>query len=171
QQRKLNQRIQQMINDIQGNRLSQSQLERLEQLSRQQNLIRKQLEELQRKGVFDSGDRMLSELERMSKNMEDAINDLRGGQLNRQLIKRQQNILSRMLAAEDALQERGKKKERTATAAKDNPRSNPPDITLEKLEQQLRDMLNNPNRTKFKEDYQRLIEQYFKIIEQQADAE
>ncbi|HEX6981178.1 MAG TPA: hypothetical protein VF181_00285 [Balneolaceae bacterium] len=169
QQQKLNQQIQQMINDIQGNRLSQNQLERLEQLSEQQNLIRKQLEELQQQGVFDSGDRVLSELERMSEQMEDAINDLRGGQLNRPLMQRQQNILSRMLSAEEAIQERGKKKEREATAAENSPRSNPPDITLEELQQQLREMLNNPSRTKFKEDYQRLIEQYFKLLEQQME--
>lgn len=164
QQQKLNQQIQNLINDIQGNRLSRDQMDRLNQMSRQQNRIRKQLQKLQRNGQLESGDRVLSELERMSEQMEDAINDLRGGQLDRQMMKRQQNILSRMLSAEKAVQERGKEDRREATTAEENPNTTPPDITLEELQQKIRKMLNDPNRTKFTDDYQRLIEQYFELL-------
>jgi chromosome segregation ATPase len=167
QQQQLNQQIQQMINDIQGNRLSQDQMERLNQMSRQQNRIRKQLKELQQKGQLESGDRVLSELERMSEQMEDAINDIRGGQLNNSLMQRQKNILSRMLSAEKAVQERGKEDKRKATTAQEQPDTVPPDITLEELEKRVRNMLNDPNRTKFTEDYQRLIEEYFKLLKEQ----
>lgn len=167
QQQKLNEEIQKMINDIQGDRLNQDQMERLNQLSRQQNQIRKQIRELQRKGELESGDRVLSELERMSEQMEDAINDLRGGQLDRNMMERQQNILSRMLSAEDAIQERGKEDRREATTAEERPDSVPPDITLEQLQQKIRKMLNDPDRTKFTEDYQRLIEQYFELLKEQ----
>jgi hypothetical protein len=167
QQQELNQQIQRMINDIQGNRLTSNQLDRLNQLAKQQNNIRKQLEELQREGTFNSGDQILSKLERMSEKMERAINDLRGGQLNRELMQRQQNILSRMLAAENAVQERGKEEERKAVSAKDAPSATPPEITYEELQNKIRQMLSNPNYTRFREDYQQLIEQYFKILEQQ----
>jgi len=167
QQQQLNQQIQDMINDIQGNRLSQDQMDRLNQMSKQQNRIRKQLKELQRKGELESGDRVLSELERMSEQMEDAINDLRGGQLDQQLMQRQQNILSRMLSAEKAVQERGKEDRREATTAEENQQSVPPDLTLEDLQKRIRKMLNDPDRTKFSEDYQRLIEQYFKLLKEQ----
>lgn len=168
QQQKLNQEIQNMINDIQGNRLTRDQMERLNQMSKQQNQIRKQLEELQRNGGLDSGDRVLSELERMSEQMEDAINDLRGGQLDRRLMERQQNILSRMLSAEDAIQKRGKEERREATTAEEQKQGAvPPDITLEELQQRVRKMLNDPNRTKYTEDYQRLIEQYFELLKKQ----
>ena len=166
QQQKLNEQIQQMINDMQGNRLSQSQMERLNQLSKQQNRIRKQLKELQRRGELDSGDRVLSELERMSEQMEDAINDLRGGQLGEQLMQRQQNILSRMLSAQKAVQERGKKDERAGTTAEERQQATPPDITLEELQQRIRKMLNDPERTQYTEDYQRLIEQYFELLKE-----
>jgi DNA repair exonuclease SbcCD ATPase subunit len=167
QQQKLNEQIQNMINDIQGNRLNQDQMERLNQLSKQQNQIRKQIRELQRQGELDSGDRVLSELERMSEQMEDAINDLRGGQLDHNMMQRQQNILSRMLSAEKAVQERGKEDRREATTAEERPDSVPPDITLEQLQQKIRKMLNDPDRTQFTEDYQRLIEQYFELLKEQ----
>lgn len=166
EQQKLNQQIEEMINDIQGDRLNQDQMERLNQLSRQQNKLRKQIRELQQKGELESGDRVLSELERMSEQMEDAINDLRGGQLDRNMMERQQNILSRMLSAEKAVQERGEEDRREATTAEDRPESVPPDITLEQLQQKIRKMLNDPDRTTFSEDYQRLIEQYFELLQE-----
>lgn len=169
EQQQLNQQIQDMINDIQGNRLSQDQMERLNQLSKQQNKIRKQLQELQQRGQLESGDRVLSELERMSEQMEDAINDLRGGQLDEQLKQRQQNILSRMLNAEKAIQERGKEKQREATTAQNRKQGVSPDITLEELQKQIRNMINNPDYTTFSDDYQRLIEQYFKLLQELED--
>lgn len=167
QQQMLNEQIQNLINDIQGNRLTQDQMDRLNQMSKQQNQIRKQIQDLKREGNFESGDRILSELERMSEQMEDAINDLRGGQLDRKLMQRQENILSRMLSAEKAAQERGKEDRREGTTAEETPPSVPPDVTLEELQQRIRKMLNDPDRTKFTEDYQRLIEQYFELLKQQ----
>ncbi|TYP95609.1 hypothetical protein LX73_0924 [Fodinibius salinus] len=167
QQQKLNKQIQQMINDIQGERLSRDQMERLNQMAKQQNKIRKQLKELQRNGELESGDRVLSELERMSKKMEDAINDLRGGQLNGQLMQRQKNILSRMLSAQKAVQERGKEKRREATTAEEMRKSTPSDLTIEELQQRIRKMLNDPDYTKFTDDYQQLVEQYFKLLKEQ----
>ncbi|WP_138430237.1 DUF4175 family protein [Fodinibius saliphilus] len=169
QQQKLNQQIQNMINDIQGNRLSKDQMNRLNQISKQQNRIRKQLKKMQQSGELESGDRVLSELERMSEQMEDAINDLRGGQLDQQLIQRQQNILSRMLSAEKAVQERGKEDRREATTAEEQQQATPPDITLEELQKRIRKLLNDPDRTQFSEDYQRLIEHYFEVLKKKEE--
>lgn len=163
-QQKLNQQIQDLINDIQGNRLTSDQIDRLNQMARQQNQIRKQIKQLQENGELEAGDRLLSELERLAEEMEQTINDLRGGQTDRLLIKRQQNILSRMLNAEKALQERDKSEEREGTAAKEAPKSVPPEITLEELQKKIRNLLNDPNQTKFSEDYQKLIEQYFELL-------
>ncbi|MGM0547086.1 MAG: DUF4175 family protein [Bacteroidota bacterium] len=164
EQQQLNQQIQDMINDIQGDRLSRDEMERLNQMSRQQNEIRKQMQELQRRGGLESGDRVLSELERMSEEMEDAINDLRGGQLDQQLQQRQENILSRMLNAEKAVQERGEEERREATTAEDREQAESPDMTIEELQKKIRKMINDPDYTKFSDDYQRLIEQYFELL-------
>ncbi|MEL7834118.1 DUF4175 family protein [Fodinibius sp. Rm-B-1B1-1] len=166
EQQQINQQIQEMINDMQGNRLSQDQMERLNQLSKQQNRIRKQMRELQRRGELEPGDRVLSELERMSEQMEDAINDLRGGQLDESMVQRQENILSRMLNAEKAIQERGKEERREATTAEEREKQASPDVTLEELQKQVRKMINDPDYTKFTEDYQRLIEQYFELLQE-----
>ena len=163
-QQQLNQQLQQMINDVQGDRLSREQSERLNQMARQQNEIRKQLEELQRGGALQQGDRMLSELQRMMEDMEDSINDMRGGVTDPLMIERQQNILSRMLSAEDAMQQRGEEDQREGSTASEFERILPPDITLEELQQEIRARMQDPSFTRFSEKYQRLIEQYFERL-------
>ena len=165
-QQQLNQQIQDMINDIQGERLRDDQMERLDQMSRQQNQIRKQLQELQQNGGIDGGDELGSELERMIEQMEETINDLRGGAVDPTLIERQQNILSRMLQAEDALQEREEEERREGQAANEFDQVTPPEITLEELEMQIRNRLNDPDFTKYAPDYQRLIEKYFELLKE-----
>ncbi|MEX2603048.1 MAG: hypothetical protein WD361_02545 [Gracilimonas sp.] len=170
QQQQLNQQLQDMINDMQGERLSQDQMERLNQIAKQQNQIRKQLQELQRNGEM-SGDKIGSELERMIEDMEDTINDLRGGAADPIMIERQQNILSRMLEAEKALQERDEEDKREGREADDFDQSRPPELTLEELEKQIRNRLNDPNFTKYSPDYQRLIENYFELLKLLQDQE
>lgn len=170
-QKQLNQQMQDLINDMQGERLTQDQMGRLDQLSKQQNEIRKQLQQLQRNGELEGGDELGSQLERMIEEMEDTINDLRGGAVDRTLIERQQNILSRMLEAEKALQERDEEEKREGTTGVDVNRATPPDLTLEELEKQIRNRLNDPNFTKYSTDYQRLIEKYFELLRQIQERE
>jgi hypothetical protein len=169
-QQMMNQQLQELINDIQGERLTQEQSERLDQLARQQNEIRQQLERLQRSGALREGDRTLSELQRMAEQMEDAINDMRGGMTDPLMIERQQNILSRMLNVEESLQERGESEEYEGVSVADYERSVPPDITLEELRQEIRNRLQDPQYTRFRDDYQRLIERYFELLRRYEDA-
>ncbi|SMO43902.1 hypothetical protein [Gracilimonas mengyeensis] len=164
-QQQLNQRMQEMINDMQGDRLTQNQMERLNQIAKEQNRIRKQLEEMQRSGELD-GNRIGSELQRMIEDMEDTINDLRGGSTDPMMIKRQQNILSRMLEAEKAMQEQDEENKREGNAPEEFARQQSPEMTLEELEKEIRNRLNDPNFTKYSPDYQRLIENYFELLKE-----
>ncbi len=165
-QQQLNQQIQDMINDLQGERLLQGQMERLDQMARQQNDIRRQLQQLQQGGGMGSGDQLMSDLQRISEEMEDAINDLRGGVIDRTLISRQQNILSRMLQAERALNEREQDEERRGRQPDAiNPRLSPTELTLEALREQIRRGLQENRGTRFSDEYQRLIQRYFELLE------
>lgn len=165
EQEMMNEQLQQLINDMQGERLTQEESERLEQLAQQQNEIRRQLERMQRSGALREGDRTLSELQRMSEQMEDAINDMRGGMTDPLMIERQQNILSRMLDAEESLQQRGEAEdEYEGRRPEDYERTMPPDVTLEELQQEIRTRLQDPQYTRFRDDYQRLIERYFELL-------
>lgn len=166
QQQQLNQQLQQLINDIQGNRLTQDQQQRLEQLSKQQNRIRKQIEDLRKSGALEEGDRLGSELQRLIEEMEESINDIRGGATDQLLKERQQNILSRMLDAEKALQERDEQEKREGKTANPTAPPVPPDVTLEELEKEIRSRLQDPDFTKYSPEYQRLVEKYFELLKQ-----
>ena len=165
-QQQLNQQLQDLINDAQGDRLSQDQQERLDQLARQQNEMRRQLQELQRSGALNQGDRLLSEMQRMIEDMEDSINEMRGGITDPLMVQRQQNILSRMLSAEQSLQQRGEDEEREGTDPSQYERVLPPEMTLEELQQEIRARMQDPNYTPFSERYQRIIEMYFERLRQ-----
>ena len=163
-QQQLNQQLQDLINDAQGDRLSQDQQERLDQLARQQNEMRQQLQELQRSGALNQGDRLLSEMQRVIEDMEDSINEMRGGITDPLMVQRQQNILSRMLSAEQSLQQRGEDEEREGTDPSQYERVLPPEMTLEELQQEIRARMQDPNYTQFSERYQRIIEMYFERL-------
>lgn len=163
-QQQLNQQLQNLINDMQGDRLNQDQMERLNQIARQQNAIRKQIQQLQQSGSMEQGDKLGSELERMIEDMENTINDLRGGVADPTMIQRQQNILSRMLQAENSLQERDKEEKREGNTAQGVQNPDAPPMTLEELEKQIRERLRDPNYTRYSSDYQRLIERYFELL-------
>ena len=169
-QQQLNQQLQDMVNDMQGDRLSREQSDRLDEMARQQNEIRRQLRELQRSGALREGDQALSELQRMIDEMEDSINDMRGGVTDRLMIERQQNILSRMLSAEEAMERRGEEEEREGSRADRFDSELPPDLTLEELQQEIRSRLQDPNYTRFSDEHQRLIERYFEMLRRMDDA-
>ncbi|MCH8557429.1 MAG: hypothetical protein LAT84_06405 [Balneolia bacterium] len=166
QQQQLNQMIQDFINDMAGDRLTQDEIERLDQMARQQNEIRRQIEELQRSGNLRPGDRLLSEFERMLEDMEDTINDLRGGSTDNILVERQQNILSRMLETREAFDQRDESEERLGETPGEFEREDPPAMTLEELEREIRNRLQDPNQTRFTDDYQQLIRLYFQILQE-----
>ena len=72
-----------------------------------------------------------------------------------------------MLQAEDALQERDEEEQREGTTAQDPLNRPTPPMSLEELEQLIRERLKNPNFTPFSSEYQRLIQQYFELLRQQ----
>lgn len=163
-QQQLNQQLQELVNDIQGDRLSTEESERIDQMARQQNEIRRQIQKLRQDGALRQGDRALSELQRLLEEMEESINDMRGGITDPLMVQRQQNILSRMLSAEESLQQRGERDEREGTPTLDYDRSLPPEITLDELEQQIRARIQDPGYTSFTEEYRRIIERYFEEL-------
>ena len=167
QQKGLNDQLQNLINDLQGNRLTESQMQRFNQLARTQNQIREQLQRIQKGGELQPGDKTLSELQRLSDQMDQAINDMRGGSKDRPFIQRQQNILSRMLSAEKAVQERGKSKKRQSESADQTLKAPPPQMTMQQLQEELRKRLQSDENTPFSSDYQKLIERYYQLLQEE----
>lgn len=166
-QQALNQQIQDLINDLQGERLTRDNMERLEQMAEQQRQIREQLRRMQR-GSGREGERLMSEMEQLAREMEDAINDMRGGSVDQLMVQRQQNILSRMLEMEQSVHERDEDEEqRRGETATDFERSRAQELTMEELRRIIRDGVEQTDYTRFREEYRQLIEQYFRLLEEE----
>ncbi|MGZ3763208.1 MAG: DUF4175 family protein [Mucilaginibacter sp.] len=124
-QQQLNQNMQKMRDQLQkqGN-MSQSQRsgmsEQLAKMARQQEIIRQALQEINKEENKD-GKGGLGNLDKISKEMEQTENDIVNRRITDELLKRQQQIQTRMLEAEEAEQQREQDQQRESNAGKDTP--------------------------------------------------
>ncbi len=164
QQQGLNQQIQQLLNDRQGERLTQDQQGRMQQLRQQQEALRRQLEEMAQNPALDGQGR--SQLQRIAEEMEEAARLMQGGRIDRDLRERQENILTRLLEARESINQRGKKRERESQTGQDRP-PDAPDARPEAEEiDRLRRDLIRALESGYAPDYQELIKRYFDLLQQ-----
>lgn len=107
---------------LEGRKLSQE----LAEMAARQEMIRNELNKLNKQlkgqpGNENANDNLQKALSDMEKNEMDLVNK----RITQELINRQKNILSRMLAAENAMKEQELDKEREGQTAKDYPRNFP----------------------------------------------
>ncbi len=163
-QQQINQQIQQMLNDAQGQRLSQDQQGRMEQLRGQQEALRRQLEEMIEGGGLDAQGK--SQLQRIADEMEEVERRLEGGRITRETVQRQQNILTRLLEARESMNQRGKKPERESETGDDRPPDTPDALPPADEVDRLRRDLIRALESGYAPDYQELIKRYFELLQQ-----
>ncbi|PSQ99531.1 MAG: hypothetical protein BRD48_03995 [Bacteroidetes bacterium QS_9_68_14] len=166
QQKKLGGQVQQMLNQQQGERLSQGQRQRLGQMAKQQKALQKQLEKLREQG----GDgRTIGRLEKVAEQMEEMVRRMQRGQLDRKTIERQQQIRSRLLQARQSLQKQGRKDQRRSQEATDGDRTRaqPASEAPEGEAQRLRRSLIRSLESGYTPDYEQLIKRYFELLQKQ----
>ena len=169
QQQKINRQVQQFLNDMQGNRLSKNQQERLQQLAKQQQRIQQDLKELMEKGGANA-DRMLGDFNKIAKQMEKTIEELRQGRQNQRTVERQKQILTRMLQAQQSLRTQGKKQKRKGQASENTfNRDSPGEMTPQEQAESLRRDLIRALESGYAPDYEELIKRYFELLQQQPD--
>lgn len=170
EQQQMNQAIQQMLNDMQGERLSQDQEGRLQQMRQQQEQLRQQLEEMIRDGELDGQAR--SDLQRIAEEMEQAARRMEQGRITRELRQQQESILTRLLEARESLNQRGRREEREGTPPGDRLRSTPPDELpppADEVDRLRRDLIRALD-SGYAPDYQELIKRYFELLQQRNEA-
>ncbi len=124
-QQQLNQNMQKMRDQLQkqGN-MSQSQRsglnEQLAKMAREQQMIREALEKINQEENKD-GTSKLGNLDKISKEMEQTENDIVNKRITDDLLKRQQQIQSRLLEAEKAERQQEQDQQRESNAGKDLP--------------------------------------------------
>ncbi len=167
-QQKLNQEIQNFLNEAQGERLSQDMEERRQQLAEQQRKIKQQLEEMN--VGSEAQEQILGDLERIAEQMEESAEDLEGARRNRELLDRQQQILTRLLNAQQSLRTQGKQDQRQGQQAEDDFDRQPPDerSAPEEADQLRRDLIRALEMG-YSSDYEELIKRYFELLQESDD--
>lgn len=99
----------------------------LAQMAAQQAAIRQMTQELG-KQLNEDGSGQGNGLEQIAKEMEDVEKDIVNGELDQLTLDRQQDILTRLLQAENAERIRGEKEERESKTAQDINRDTPPSL-------------------------------------------
>src|SRR5690606_34674522 len=167
QQQQLNGQIQQMLNDMAGERLTQGQQARARQAAAQQEAIRRQLQELMERGGQNLDAQTRSALQRATEGMRAVERELRGGHLSQETLQRQQNILQRLLEAERSVNQRGREERREGETGRDRPDPDRPDRldTPDGPADRLRRDLIRALESGYAPDYQDLIKRYFEQLQ------
>ena len=169
QQQRLNQRIQQMLNESAGERLSPEEGRRMRQLGEQQEALRRQLQRAIEGGGEGLGPGDRSALKRVEDQMREAAQDLRRGRPDRRIAPRQQQILEKLLEAEESVNQRGREEKREAQTGRDRPdpdRPVPP--RTERPAERVRRDLIRALESGYSSDYQDLIKRYFERLQQRT---
>lgn len=163
EQQQLNDQLQQLLNDIQGTRLVTDQLERMRQLARQQEAIRRQLHQLARDR--EARRRLLGDLDALARQMEETVQELQQGQLDRRTLERQRQILTRLLEAQHSIREQDEEPRRQSRSGEDVVRESPPELTPQQELDRLRRALIEALESGYAPDYEALIRRYFELLE------
>lgn len=174
QQQMLNQAMQQMMQGQQQGqgqqgqgqqRLGQPGGEEAGRMAAQQEAIRKSLEDLAKdqKG----GKRALGDLDKMAKEMQEIISDMKSGNISEETIRRQEKILSRLLDASRSTREQDFEKQREAKSGQNFTRTSPASLDMRTQEGRTRALqeLLRSTQQGYTKDYEALIRRYFEALQ------
>ena len=165
QQEQLNQALEELFGRQPGERLTPDMQERLQQIAGQQEAMRRQLTEMAQER--DLANQLAGDLERIAQQMEESIQELQSGQVNRPTQQRQQQILTRLLDASRSLQERGRERKREGRQGSETERVSPLPLQPNMTKDELQRALMNALESGYAKDYQELIQRYFELLQNQ----
>lgn len=144
--------------------MTQEMMGQIQRIAQQQEIIRKSLEQLNRESrEAGQSKRLASNLEKILQEMKEVVSNLQSQNLNDDLVKQQERILSKLLDAQRSINERDFEKERKSNTGRNFTRTSPSDLILSTDEgkNKIRDELLKAIREGYKKDYEDLIRNYF----------
>jgi hypothetical protein len=137
--------------------------EQLARMAQQQAALRRQLQELNNllnsKGAATSKE-LQELLDRMDRNETDLVNR----RFSEEMLRRQREILTRLLETEKSLREQEEDDKRSSQTAKEISRSIPPELQQKLLQQQQLLELYRTAPPQLKPYYKNMVETYFQLI-------
>ncbi len=163
QQQNINMQSQQMGGQQQG--LTQQQMEEIGRLARQQDAVRKSLDQLNKEAqTSPEKDRILGDLKKISDEMKEVVEQLQQNDLNSNTIKQQERILSRLLQAQRSTRERDFEERRRATTGTTISRKSPEEVSLQSKESKLQRDLQRAVEAGYSKEYIDLIRKYYEAL-------
>jgi hypothetical protein len=119
----------------------------------------------------DMKQRLLGDLKKIAEQMEQSAQDLQSQRHSRDLLKRQQQILTRLLNAQQSLRTQGKKQQRRGQRAGTSPSASPPgERSPSNDTDALRRDLIRALEKEYSSDYEALIKRYFELLQRSSGA-
>ncbi|MDD4148575.1 MAG: hypothetical protein PHE33_00950 [Bacteroidales bacterium] len=163
-QKGMKQQMQDMIDQMKdgGKKPGGKGSEQLAKMLMQQEMMQQMLNDMMNSGISPQAAKILQEINRM---MEESLSDIIDGNITPQTINRQENILTRLLQAENSEREREIDNKRKSNEARDYKLSNP-DAAFKEKETELRfnELLQMSN-VKLKSYYKTKYKEYLKILD------
>ena len=166
---------QQMVLNVQTQQLGQGmtaqQAADAGRLARQQEAIRKSLEQLNREAQASADrQRLLGDLNKIAEEMKDVVRNLEQNDVNPETLRKQDRILSRLLDASKSMRERDYEKRRRAQTGRLIQRRGPAELDPNAIQgrDKLREDLLRALEQGYSKDYQDLIRKYFERLEQEG---
>jgi hypothetical protein len=159
----INESTQQMMGESdQGDQgLSMQARSQMAKLAAQQQLVKQGIEDLS--GQYGSRADVLGRLDDLAEEAKRVISDLNKGTVDEETLKRQEQILTRMLDAQKSLRKREYSQRRKSRPGETIEVASPPPLSLEERERVVRDLLYR-GRGYYPPEYEQLIRAYFKAI-------
>jgi len=161
--------LNQMTNQMKGKGMSMQQAAAMRRLAGEQAALRKSLEELNREAkASGKSKKIASNLEKILSQMKEVVTDLQSNNLNEDLIKTQQNILSRLLDAQRSVNERDFEKNRESQSGKIFKGLSPAQLSKNKGEEKskLEKELLKAMDEGYSREYRELIREYYKKLKE-----
>ena len=145
-----------------------AQQQMMEQLQKQQEDLKKQLEEL----LGENPGHETGGLSKANEDMEEVIDDFRRRQVDRRTRERQQRILSRMLDSQKSLTQKDYTEKRKSTVGEELIYSGPAGLPADMGEREM--LLINAMESALQEghsrEYQNMMKQYFRSLQKEEES-
>jgi hypothetical protein len=141
--------------------LSMEARSQMARLAAEQESVRKGIEEVA--GEFGNRTEILGRLDDLAEEAKQVVEDLRRGEANRETIRRQEEILTRLLNAQRSMRQRDYSERRKSRPGETYQVESPPQLSEDQKEDMIRDLLYQ-RRGYYPPEYEDLIRAYFKAL-------
>ncbi len=168
-QQQLNESLKKMAQEMKGGKGGKGKMSKeAAQMAAQQQALRQALqemnEEFNKDGKGKGKDGSLGDLEKLAEEMEKAEEDIVNKRITQEMLNRQNEILDKLLKAEDALKKRELDDQREAQTAEQYSRETPPEMEEYLKKRQAEVEMYQTVPPSLKPYYKSLVERYFQSI-------